>query len=47
VITWLPPNRPYRCAYVARQITVKTRYQLWVTAVEKIAMTRVLTTCPK
>jgi len=44
--TWLPPNRSYRCAYVARQVTVKTRYQLRVTAVGKTAMTRVLSTCP-
>ncbi|MBD4632140.1 DUF1524 domain-containing protein, partial [Xanthomonas citri pv. citri] len=27
--TWLPPNKAYRCDYVARQIAVKTKYQLW------------------
>ena len=44
--TWLPPNKSYRCAYVARQIAVKARYDLWVTRPEKDAMTRVLTSCP-
>lgn len=44
--TWLPPNKAFRCQYVARQIAVKAKYQLWVTAAEKDAMTRVLQTCP-
>ena len=44
--TWLPPNKRYRCAYVARQIAVKARYDLWVTRPEKDAMTRVLSSCP-
>lgn len=44
--TWLPPNRGYRCSYVARQITVKQRYELWVTEAEKQAMADVLSTCP-
>lgn len=43
--TWLPPNRSYRCTYVARQIEVKAAYRLWVTAAEKAAMTRLLTAC--
>ena len=43
--TWLPSKR-YRCAYVARQIGVKEKYNLWVTAPEKAAMERVLSTCP-
>ncbi|GAC66930.1 HNH endonuclease family protein [Gordonia soli] len=43
--TWLPPNRAYRCTYVARQIEVKAAYRLWVTAAEKSAMTRLLTGC--
>lgn len=30
--TWLPPVRGYRCLYVARQVAVKDRYGLWVTA---------------
>ena len=44
--TWLPPANDYRCAYVARQVAVKTRYKLWVTTAERDAISRVLTTCP-
>ncbi|MEY4647740.1 MAG: hypothetical protein RL009_156 [Actinomycetota bacterium] len=44
--TWLPPNKAYRCAYVARQIAVKTKYQVWVTSAEKSAMANILNTCP-
>ncbi|WP_241985337.1 HNH endonuclease family protein [Cryobacterium sp. TMS1-20-1] len=44
--TWLPPMKPYRCAYVARQISVKATYGLWVTQAEHDAMTRILTACP-
>lgn len=44
--TWLPPNRAYRCAYVARQIAVKRSYRLWVTPAERDAMRRVLASCP-
>lgn len=44
--TWLPPAIGYRCAYVARQVAVKVRYHLWVTAAEHDAMARVLATCP-
>lgn len=40
--TWLPPNKPFRCAYVARQVAVKKKYGLWVTKAEKDAITRVL-----
>lgn len=43
--TWLPPNRSYRCTYVARQIEVKLAYRLWVTAAEKNAMAGILTDC--
>lgn len=45
--SWLPPNKAYRCAYVARQIAVKFKYKLWVTIAEKEAMKRVLSACPK
>lgn len=45
--SWLPPNKGYRCAYIARQIAVKLKYKLWVVAAEKAAMKRILTTCPK
>lgn len=44
--TWLPPNRAFRCQYVARQIAVKKKYRLWVTPAEKDAMVRVLGSCP-
>lgn len=44
--TWLPPNKNYRCRYVARQIAVKQKYKLWVTNAERDAMERVLTSCP-
>ena len=44
--TWLPPNKAYRCAYVARQIAVKAKYQVWVTSAEKSAMSSVLNSCP-
>lgn len=44
--TWLPPNKSYRCRYVARQIAVKQKYTLWVTSAEYDAMTRVLSSCP-
>ena len=44
--TWLPPNKGFRCAYVSRQIAVKSAYSLWVTQAEHEAMTRVLGTCP-
>jgi hypothetical protein len=43
--TWLPPRRAYRCPYVSRQIEVKIKYGLWVTAAEKAAMERVLKAC--
>ena len=44
--TWLPSNKGFRCEYVARQIGVKHKYSLWVTAAEKSAMDRVLASCP-
>lgn len=44
--TWLPPNKAFRCQYVARQISVKYKYGLWITPAEHDAMTKVLTTCP-
>lgn len=44
--TWLPSNKDYRCAYVARQIWVKATYGLWVTPPERDAMTHVLARCP-
>jgi hypothetical protein len=44
--TWLPPNRSYRCTYVARQVAVKRKYGVWVTPAEQDAMKRVLNACP-
>lgn len=44
--TWLPPRKSFRCAYVARQISVKASYGLWVTPAEHDAMARILTNCP-
>jgi hypothetical protein len=44
--TWLPPNKAYRCTYVAAQVAVKKKYGLWVTSAEKAAMRRVLSRCP-
>lgn len=44
--SWLPPNRGYRCAYVARQILVKDEYQLSVTPAEYRALNDVLVACP-
>ncbi len=45
--TWLPKNKSFRCEYIARQIAVKKKYSLWVTAAEKNAMISILSTCPK
>ncbi|MFE7316368.1 HNH endonuclease family protein [Streptomyces sp. NPDC057555] len=43
---WLPPYAGYRCTYVARQVAVKKKYELWVTPAEKDAMAKVLNSCP-
>jgi hypothetical protein len=43
--SWLPPNPMFRCEFVARQVTVKTAYGLWVSGKEKQAMAGVLTGC--
>ncbi|MBQ2638869.1 HNH endonuclease [Candidatus Saccharibacteria bacterium] len=44
--TWLPKNKSFRCQYVARQVSVKYKYGLWVTSAEKDAISRVLSDCP-
>ena len=44
--SWLPENKNFQCEYVARQISVKHKYHLWVTSKEKSAMKYVLSTCP-
>ena len=42
---WLPPNTGYHCRYVAKQIAIKTKYELWVTQPERMKMTDVLGGC--
>ncbi|MEX0934378.1 MAG: HNH endonuclease family protein, partial [Candidatus Saccharimonadales bacterium] len=42
---WLP-QQEYRCLYIARQIAVKLKYDLWVRDEEYVAMRQVLNTCP-
>ncbi|MCL2444764.1 HNH endonuclease family protein [Candidatus Saccharibacteria bacterium] len=44
--SWLPPHRPFRCQFVARQISVKFKHNLWVTQAEHDAKYRVLQSCP-
>lgn len=44
--TWLPPNKTFRCQYVARQVSVKYKYGLWVTQAEHDAIFGVLSNCP-
>ncbi len=44
--TWLPKNKKFRCQYVARQVSVKYKYRLWVTQAEKDAIARILNNCP-
>jgi hypothetical protein len=45
--SWLPPNRSFRCPYVARQVAVKATYGLWMTQAEKAAIAGILATCPQ
>ena len=44
--TWLPANKKFRCQYVARQVSVKYKYSLWVTEAEREAISQVLISCP-
>lgn len=45
--TWLPPNKGFRCDYVARQTAVKAKHGLWMTRAEHDAIHRILSTqCP-
>ena len=44
--TWLPPRKGYRCEYVTKQVMVKAKYGLWLTAPEKAAILKILKTCP-
>ncbi len=45
--TWLPSNKKFRCQYVARQVSVKYKYHLWVTEAEKQAISNILENCPR
>ena len=44
--TWLPPNKDFRCQYVARQVAVKTKYEVWATQAEVDAIVGILEDCP-
>ncbi|MBO0895726.1 DUF1524 domain-containing protein [Arthrobacter sp. zg-ZUI10] len=45
--TWLPPNKGFRCEYVALQTAVKAKYGLWMTQAESDAIRGILTSsCP-
>jgi len=43
--TWLPPNRAFRCEYVAIQVAVKAKYNLWATTAEHEAIFGTLQGC--
>lgn len=43
--TWLPPNKPFRCQYIKRQVAVKLKYSLWATRAEYDAMGRIISGC--
>ncbi len=45
--SWLPSNKGFRCAFVARQVAVKGKYALWVTQAEHDTIARVLSSCPE
>jgi hypothetical protein len=40
--SWLPPYKPGRCDFIARQVAVKTKWELFVTSSEKTAMLGIL-----
>lgn len=42
---WLPPRAAYRCRYVAKQIAIKRKYNLWVRPAERNRMAQLLATC--
>ncbi|MHA7244599.1 HNH endonuclease family protein [Paeniglutamicibacter antarcticus] len=45
--TWLPPNKEFRCDYVARQTAVKAKHGLWMTRAEHDAIHATITNqCP-
>lgn len=44
--TWLPANKAFRCQYVARQVSVKYKYGLWVSQAEHDTISQILENCP-
>ena len=45
--SWLPPNKSFRCSYVARQTAVKAKHGLWMTKAEHDGIKRIITAqCP-
>lgn len=44
--SWLPSNPGFQCQYVALQVAVKLKWQLWVTEAEKRTMAQVAALCP-
>lgn len=40
--SWLPPYKPARCSFIARQVAVKTKWKLYVTTSEKAVMLQIL-----
>jgi hypothetical protein len=43
--SWLPPNKAFRCEYVALQTAIKAKYSLWVTKAEHDAIVGILESC--
>jgi len=44
--TWLPSNKSFRCQYVARQVAIKQKYNLWLTKAEYDVIADILSKCP-
>ncbi len=42
---WLPPNKPFRCMYVARYLAVASAYSLTITAADAATATAVAARC--
>jgi hypothetical protein len=42
---WKPPSKDYYCQYAQDWITVKSHWQLTITAAEKVSLTEMLGTC--
>jgi len=40
--SWLPPYKPGRCAFIATQVAVKAKWQLYVTDAEKVVFVSIL-----